>query len=91
MTLNVRYRDARETGRGASAANGGYGGTVDYDLGYDATGWDTNGFRRPEAGYADSHAARALGPSGRSLGDGDRRLRRRVGRHAGDHAAEVGT
>ena len=42
------------------------GTRVDYDLGYDATGWDTNGFRRPEAGYADSHAgahsARAAGP-----------------------------
>ena len=29
-------------------------GTVDYDLGYDANGWDTAGFRSPEAGYSDS-------------------------------------
>ncbi len=54
--FDVRYRDAGETGLGGPAANGGSGGTVDYDLGYDATGWDTNGFRRPEADYVGSHA-----------------------------------
>jgi membrane peptidoglycan carboxypeptidase len=33
---------------------GALSGTVDYDLGYDANGWDTAGFRSPEAGYQDS-------------------------------------
>ena len=65
--FDVRYRDAGETGQGGPAANGGYGGTVDYDLGYDATGWDTNGFRRPEADYVDSHAGAHPAQSGRSL------------------------
>ena len=32
---------------------GALSGTVDYDLGYDANGWDTAGFRSPEAGYQD--------------------------------------
>jgi len=27
--------------------HGAIGGTVDYDLDYDANGWDTQGFRRP--------------------------------------------
>jgi membrane peptidoglycan carboxypeptidase len=49
--FDVRYRDAGETGHGRPGANGGYGGTVDYDLGYDGNGWDTNGFRSPAAGY----------------------------------------
>src|SRR5271169_2145877 len=45
-------------GHGRSAADGGYrgnAGDVDYDLGYDAEGWDTQGFRRPEADFLDSH------------------------------------
>src|SRR6202023_3085469 len=57
-------------------ANGGYGdggyagndpgavgasGTVDYDLGYDANGWDTQGFRSPTAGYLDNHETAQLG------------------------------
>ena len=52
--------------RGRSAGSGGYGvtgsavsgsavsgsaGNIDYDLGYDANGWDTNGFRSPVADH----------------------------------------
>jgi membrane peptidoglycan carboxypeptidase len=61
--FDVRYRDAGGTGHGRSGANGGYAGNVDYDLGYDANGWDTNGFRSPEADYLDSraHATAAQG------------------------------
>jgi membrane peptidoglycan carboxypeptidase len=47
-------------GHGRPAADGDYrgnAGDVDYDLGYDSTGWDTQGFRRPEADFADSHEA----------------------------------
>ncbi len=55
--FDVRHRDAGETGHGHPGASGGYTGNVDYDLGYDANGWDTNGFRSPEADYLDSHDA----------------------------------
>ena len=63
-------RDDRAWGNGADgdhpnggSGDGGYagndhgalGGTVDYDLGYDANGWDTQGFRSPTAGYLDNH------------------------------------
>src|SRR5580658_7185815 len=40
------------------------GGTVDYDLGYDANGWDTQGFRSPAAGYLDNHETAQLGDGG---------------------------
>ena len=56
--FDVRYRDVGTVGPGRPAAGGGYQGNaadVDYDLGYDAEGWDTQGFRRPETGYLDSH------------------------------------
>jgi len=73
--FDVRYRDGqdgRAWGNGAEdgyAADGSYagddhgafGGTVDYDLGYDANGWDTQGFRRPTAGYLDNHETAQLG------------------------------
>jgi membrane peptidoglycan carboxypeptidase len=54
--FDVRYRESGQRGNGLAAATGGYGGNVDYNLGYDANGWDTNGFRSPEAGYVDSNA-----------------------------------
>jgi membrane peptidoglycan carboxypeptidase len=57
--FDVRFREAGYAGDGLPAANGGYGGNVDYDLGYDANGWDTNGFRSPEAGYVASHTGTA--------------------------------
>ena len=56
--FDVRYRDAGTAGHGRPAADGGYrgnAGDVDYDLGYDSPGWDTQGFRRPEADFTDSH------------------------------------
>jgi len=55
--FDVRYRDAGAPGPGRPAADGGYrgnAGDVDYDLGYDSPGWDTQGFRRPEADFIDS-------------------------------------
>ena len=80
--FDVRYRDAGETGYDRPA-DGGYGGHVDYDLGYDANGWDTNGFRSPEAGYLDRHEPGQAGRSGTS--------RASIGtavRPGGDHAAD---
>jgi len=56
--FDVRYRDVGTAGHGRPAADGGFrgnAGDVDYDLGYDVEGWDTQGFRRPEADYLDSH------------------------------------
>ncbi|MGC1568077.1 MAG: hypothetical protein WA794_18875, partial [Trebonia sp.] len=72
-------RDDRAWGTGADGdrPNGGYGdggyagndhgalgGTVDYDLGYDANGWDTQGFRSPTAGYLDNHETAQPGDGG---------------------------
>ena len=68
--FDVRYRDAGTAGHSRPAADGGYrgnAGDVDYDLGYDSTGWDTQGFRRPEAGFGDGPEAdrsRAAGRGG---------------------------
>ena len=68
--FDVRYRDAGTAGHGRPAADEGYrgnAGDVDYDLGYDSTGWDTQGFRRPEAGFGDGPEAdlsRAAGRGG---------------------------
>src|SRR5580700_3771955 len=72
-------RDGRAWGNGADGdhpdggyGDGGYagndhgaiGGTVDYDLGYDANGWDTQGFRSPTAGYLDNHETAPPGGGG---------------------------
>jgi membrane peptidoglycan carboxypeptidase len=65
--FDVRYRDVGAARPGRPAANGGYrgnAGDVDYDLGYDAEGWDTQGFRRPEADYLDSHEPGDVGGIG---------------------------
>jgi membrane peptidoglycan carboxypeptidase len=75
--FDVRYRDVGTARHGRPAANGGYrgnAGDVDYDLGYDAEGWDTQGFRRPEVdhlgsdepGYAGGIAAGAASSSAAS-------------------------
>ena len=59
--FDVRYRDAGAAGQGRQPADGGYrgnAGEIDYDLGYDAPGWDTQGFRRPDADPLDSHGPR---------------------------------
>jgi len=76
--FDVRYRESGQTRDGLAAATGGYGGTVDYDLGYDANGWDTNGFRSPEAGYVASNAGTAGQASARAT------------RSAGSHEALTG-
>ena len=44
----TRRREA--DGGFASGDFGNNGGSVDYDLGYGADGWDTDGFRSPQAG-----------------------------------------
>jgi membrane peptidoglycan carboxypeptidase len=65
--FDVRYRDVGTAGHGQPAADGGYrgnAGDVDYDLGYDAEGWDTQGFRRPEADYLDSYDPGRAGGTG---------------------------
>jgi membrane peptidoglycan carboxypeptidase len=71
--FDVRHRDGRDGRAWGTGAEGDYdrgytgddhgvlGGTVDYDLGYDANGWDTQGFRRPEAGYPDNHDTASAG------------------------------
>ncbi|MBV8399745.1 MAG: hypothetical protein JOZ17_13545, partial [Acetobacteraceae bacterium] len=47
--FDVRYRDVPGGPGWDSGAGGDYVGAADYDLGYDANGWDTQGFRSPEA------------------------------------------
>src|SRR5262249_36767339 len=77
---------------GRPAADGGYrgnAGDVDYDLGYDSTGWDTQGFRRPEAGFGDSPEAGLSSAAGRGgVGTAVRPDHARAprGRHDGSHA-----
>ena len=79
------------TGTDGDYAGGGYagddhgvpGGTVDYDLGYDANGWDTQGFRSPAAGYLDNHETAQL-----TLGV--RPAHRRENGRGGSHARTAG-
>ena len=59
----------------------GQGSTVDYDLGYDAQGWDTQGFRRPQADYPDSQAT-GYPDVGQDAGERNRRT--------GSHARTTG-
>ncbi len=69
--FDVRYRDVGTAGDVRPAADGGYRGSagdVDYDLGYDAEGWDTQGFRRPEADYLDTHQPGGPGGPGGPAG-----------------------
>ena len=91
--FDVRYRDAGATGAiedGRPAAGHGYGvtgygGNIDYDLGYDANGWDTNGFRSPDADYLDSHESVAVTHEARTTAATGPRT---AGAHAaGTHAA----
>ena len=90
--FDVRYRDAGTAGHGRPAADGGYrgnAGDVDYDLGYDSAGWDTQGFRRPEAGFGDGPEAdqsRAAGRGGVGTAVRPDHARAPRGRHDGSHA-----
>ena len=73
MTLTfgiAASRDGRAWGNGADGDHGAMGGsgTVDYDLGYDANGWDTQGFRSPTAGYLDNHETAQLGDGDGGVG-----------------------
>jgi membrane peptidoglycan carboxypeptidase len=85
--FDVRYRDGRDDRAWGNGADGGYAGnepggpagTVDYDLGYDANGWDTQGFRSPAAGYVDNHETAQLGSG---VGTTDRPGNGRGGSHA---------
>jgi membrane peptidoglycan carboxypeptidase len=85
--FDVRYRDGwddRAWGNGtdggsADNEHGALGGTVDYDLGYDANGWDTQGFRSPAAGYLDNHETAQPGHDVRAA---PRRENGRGGSHA---------
>ena len=95
--FDVRYRDVGTAGHGRPAADGGYRGNaadVDYDLGYDAEGWDTQGFRRPEADLLDSHEPVHANGTGTAVHPGHghpghgRTLR---GRRDGSHARAAGT
>jgi membrane peptidoglycan carboxypeptidase len=89
---DVRYRDIGTAGPERPAADGGYrgnAGDVDYDLSYDAEGWDTQGFRRPEADYLDGHEPGQAGGVGIAVRqDQDRAL---GGRKGGGHARVAGT
>jgi membrane peptidoglycan carboxypeptidase len=100
--FDVRYRDAGATGgieHGPAASSHdvtGYGRTIDYDLGYDANGWDTNGFRSPEADQLDSHASVAVTHEARTTAVTAPRTAgpRVIGTHAraaGAHAAGART
>jgi membrane peptidoglycan carboxypeptidase len=84
--FDVRYRDGGYPNGGYPDGSGyetpgGNGNTVDYDLGYDAAGWDTQGFRRPQAGDPDDQATGYL--------DAGRATRTRTGR-TGSHARTAG-
>ncbi len=93
--FDVRYRDIGTAGPELPAADGGYrdnAGDVDYDLGYDAEGWDTQGFRRPEAGYLDSHEPGYADGAGIGVGTAVRQDQDRAlgGRKNGGHARVAG-
>ena len=62
--FDVQYRDVGTAEQGRPPADGGFrgnAGDIDYDLGYDAPGWDTQGFRRPETDLPDSHEPSGAG------------------------------
>ncbi len=69
-------------------SHGVLGSTIDYDLGYDANGWDTQGFRRPEAGYLGGKASAEA--AGDLDGSGVGAAPRRGNGHAGSHARANG-
>jgi membrane peptidoglycan carboxypeptidase len=99
--FDVRYRDVGTAGPGRPAAGGGYRGNaadVDYDLGYDAEGWDTQGFRRPDTDYLDGHQPGHAGGAGVGAGSdaavgtavGPDHGRAPRGRREGSHARTAG-
>jgi membrane peptidoglycan carboxypeptidase len=97
--FDVRYRGVRDGPGWDNGTDGGYsvsghqvlgngedpGGTVDYDLGYGASGWDTQGFRIPGAG---DHDGEATGSTGQAAGHGNGRTP--WGLRSGSHARTTG-
>jgi membrane peptidoglycan carboxypeptidase len=86
--FDVRHRDVGTAEHGRPPADGGFrgnAGDVDYDLGYDAPGWDTQGFRRPETDLPDSQEpSRTSGGVGTAVRPEHGRTPR--GRRDGSHA-----
>jgi membrane peptidoglycan carboxypeptidase len=80
--FDVRYRDVPGDPGSGNGADGGYVGAAEYDLGYDANGWDTQGFRRPEAGYLDSKEAGGVGTATTHRRSGPPLRGLRAGSHA---------
>jgi membrane peptidoglycan carboxypeptidase len=80
--FDVRYRDVPGGPGWDSEADGDYVGAADYDLGYDANGWDTQGFRSPEAGYLDGKEADGAGTATTRRGNGHSLRGLRAGAHA---------
>src|SRR5262249_42147285 len=63
--FDVRYRDPGSATRRPGSGYRGNAGDVDFDLGYDDPGWDTQGFRRPDFGERTAgHARRQSSMSG---------------------------
>ena len=67
--FDARYRDPGSAAQRPGRGYRGNQGEVDFDLGYDSPGWDTQGFRRPDfgertAGHAPGHARRQSSMSG---------------------------
>jgi membrane peptidoglycan carboxypeptidase len=68
-------------GTGGYETPAGHGNPVDYDLGYDVQGWDTQGFRRPQEGYPDGYTDdQATGHQ--DVGQASRTRNGRTGSHA---------
>ena len=90
--FDVRYRDVGTAGHDP-AADGGSGGTVDYDLGYDAQDFATDGFRRPEADYLGSPDPGSAGGTRGGVGTAVRPDHGRTvwGRREGSHSRAAGT
>jgi membrane peptidoglycan carboxypeptidase len=101
--FDVRYRDVRDgpgwdngpdgadsvTGHQLPGDGGVAGGSVDYDLGYGASGWDTQGFRSPEAAYLDSKDTGSAAPDG-GHGNGNGNGRTLWSLRSGSHARTAG-
>jgi len=92
--FDVRHRDIGPADHGRPPAGGGFrgnAGDVDYDLGYDAPGWDTQGFRRPEADFLDSREPSRASGAGGGVGTAVRPEPDRTprGRRDGSHAREA--
>ena len=93
--FDVRYRDVGTAGHGRPAADGGYRGNaadVDYDLGYDAEGWDTQGSAARKRTILDSRdRSHTSGPVPRSTRVTATRSRRTLRGRGRSRARAAGT